>query len=253
MERLRSAIIWSVASTIGLTAAWAQHVGVIRTGPTFRPPVNASAYGNILFPGGIPSHPQRLGATIQGYPTHSTGYPAGSPPDAGHRGRPLVVPYGVPVFFGGGGYSYPYPYQQQAAPNVTVVIPQQSTPSVIINHNYVADSARPEMRDYSKEDLPEAKPSSGMRVYEAPTSSSSPGENQARSRRAASDDRPTIYLIALSDSAVHSAIGYWIEGETLHYVTPQGSVNRVSLERLDKDLTMQLNRERKVDFELKKN
>jgi hypothetical protein len=169
------------------------------------------------------------------------------------RGRTVVVPYGIPIYYGG-DFGYGYNYQQPSS-NVTVVIPQQPTPSVVINQNFVPETANPVLRDYS-EDASEPK-SSGMKVYGGkPRSTTDDGVEapapQAKAPvRTPADDRPTIYLIALKDSSVHSAIGYWIENGTLHYVTPQGSVNRVSLGMVDRDLSDQLNRERKVEFTLK--
>jgi hypothetical protein len=133
----------------------------------------------------------------------------------------------------------------QAGQSITVIVPQQPTPSVIINHNYVPETAKPVMRDYSKEDLPE----SGVRVYEAP-GSKTPSE-PARRSAAPLEDRPTIYLIALKDSSVQSAIGYWSERGVLHYVTPSGVVNHVSLDQVDRSLTNQLNSERNLEFSLK--
>jgi hypothetical protein len=79
----------------------------------------------------------------------------------------------------------------------------------------------------------------------------SPAQQAKAQARPPADDRPTIFLIALKDSSVNSAIGYWIESGTLHYVTPQGSVNRVSLGMVDRELSEQLNNERKVEFTLK--
>jgi hypothetical protein len=82
-------------------------------------------------------------------------------------------------------------------------------------------------------------------------SGDAPAPQAKAQARPPADDRPTIFLIALKDSSVHSAIGYWIESGTLHYVTPQGSVNRVSLGMVDRELSEQLNNERKVEFTLK--
>ncbi|MBI1895300.1 MAG: hypothetical protein HYZ57_10540 [Acidobacteria bacterium] len=257
--KLRSCAIAVLLAPVALLG---QHVGVINTGPTMRPPANAFPFGNILFPAGIPNtissqtHASRLGATISGFPPY-TGAPARgvfSGRRGGLGGRTVVVPYAYPVFVGGGFYDYAPP---QPASNITVVVPQQPAPSVIINHNYTPETAEPVMRDYSNTELPESassRSSSGMRVYEAPVAPAA--EPERRPGRAASaprpdEDRPTIYLIALNDGTVYSAIGYWAEGETLHYVTPQGSLNRVSLDRIDRATTAQLNRERNVDFDAK--
>jgi hypothetical protein len=218
--------------------------------------------GNILFPGGVTSFPNtapvqlpdpRFGSIIPNYPPRQ--------PDGGFRGgrgRTVAIPYAVPVYvgggYGGGGYGYDYAPQQPAA-NVTVVIPQQPTPQVIINHNYTPETANPVMRDYSNSNLPEASPRSPeVQIYTAPT----PGRGeepqpraQTRQSVAPADDKPNIYLIALKDGTVRSAIGYWSEDGVLHYVTPQGSINRFSLSFLDTATTEQLNRERGLEWELR--
>src|SRR4051812_46815125 len=94
---------------------------------------NMAPYGNILFPGGRPSFPSQLGATVRGTPY---GYGRGVAGGGAHLGGPgrhqqtVVVPYAYPVFYGGGygggydgGYGYDG-YTQQAPPtNVTVVVP----------------------------------------------------------------------------------------------------------------------------------
>jgi hypothetical protein len=244
MKRLAVLTVWMLASVM-----FAQHAPLINTGPLMQPPANAYPFGNILFPGGIPQHPQNLGTSVSGILPHNYGM---RPNDRGRGGNgrinTVVVPYAVPFF----DNSYYAP--QPPPPNITVVIPQQPTPSVVINQNFTPDTAKPLMRDYSESDLPESNTSnSSVRVYEAPMRSGGTN-NQPRSTAARPpvDDKPTIYLIALKDSSIHSAIGYWVEDGTLHYVTPQGTANRVTLDRVDKDLTDQLNRERHVDFTLNK-
>jgi len=111
----------------------------------------------------------------------------------------------------------------------------------------------------------------GLRVYEtprrveapAPAAAPVPGAATAPAVAAAvpvaaagsagapRDDRPTIYLIALKDTTVRQAIGYWIEGENLAYVTPRAAINRITLDQVDRELSVQLNAERKLDFDLK--
>jgi hypothetical protein len=243
MKRLAVFTILMSASVM-----FAQHAPLINTGPLMHPPANAFPFGNILFPGGIPQHPQNLGTSVSGILPHNYGFRPNNRGGAseGHV-RTVVIPYAVPFYD-------PYYAPQQQPPNVTVVVPQQPTPSVVINQNFTPDTAKPLMRDYSENDLPESNaPNSSVRVYEAPMRSGGTN-NQPRSAtpRAPVDDKATIYLIALKDSTIHSAIGYWVEDGTLHYVTPQGTANRVTLDRVDKELTDQLNRERHVDFTLNK-
>ena len=234
--------------------AFAQHLNVMSPVRSMPPPVNALPFGNILFPGGMPSsHAGQLAGTISG----SIPY-VGTSPNLGGYGRPgfgggggrfrtTVVPYAVPVFVGGGyGGYYQDPYAAPQ-PNVTVVIPQQPTPSVVINQHYTPpETPKPVLRDYSRSDLPE---SGGLRVYEGSKSVPAPAPDAPV--RALADDKPTIYLIALKDSTVRQAIGYWLEDETtLKYVTPKGTINRISIDQVDRETSVQLNAERKLEFDL---
>jgi hypothetical protein len=58
------------------------------------------------------------------------------------------------------------------------------------------------------------------------------------------------YLIAYKDHTVYSALAYWIEGETLHYVTMQNTHNQASLALIDLDQTTTLNSDRSVPFSI---
>ena len=62
----------------------------------------------------------------------------------------------------------------------------------------------------------------------------------------------TIYLIAMQDHSIVAAIGYWVEGDTLNYITQDGNQNRVSMALVDRDFSKQLNDERHVEFKLPK-
>jgi hypothetical protein len=233
--------------------ALGQHLNTMSPVRPMPPPANALAYGNILFPGGI-SHPQRLGGTISGSIPY-TGVPRpidrgiggrpgyGGPYGPGGRNRTVVVPYAVPVYAGGFGYAdYGMAPQQ---PNITVVVPQQPTPSVIINQHYTPqEAANPVLRDYSSTELPE----SGVKVYEA-TPRKKEESRPAPARTSVQDQEPTIYLIALKDTTVRQAIGYWVDDSTLHYVTPKASINHISMDMVDRETTVRLNAERKLDFD----
>jgi hypothetical protein len=215
-----------------------------------------SGFGNILFPGtGNPppltpfnrfpvnpflsprsSFADRLGATISGSPGY-TGAPVG------RRHGKFAVPVPYPVFFG--GYES-YPYQQQ--PNVTVVYPAPSgyaaaPPQVTINQNFGPETARPRIREYGPSTAgpsAAAEPEeTGVRVYDAPIRQSAPP-----------DEDQVLFLIALKDSSVYSAVGYWVQGEVLHYITPQGKHNQVSLSLVDREISNRLNQGRKVEFRL---
>jgi len=64
------------------------------------------------------------------------------------------------------------------------------------------------------------------------------------------EPKATVYLLAFKNGTIYPAYGYWIEGDTLHYITPQGTHNRASASLLDRDFSKQLNRERNVEFQL---
>jgi hypothetical protein len=198
-----------------------------------------SPYGNILYPGGAPStHPMALGASVAGIPYPGVGPPVG-PAGPGGRPRTIVVPYAVPVY--AGGY-YGYGYAQQAQPNITVVMPQQPAPSVIINNHYGSDPGRPVTTAETQADR------GGLKVYEPPSAAREPVAKPAGSL--VREDKPNIYLIALKDGTVRQAIGYWSKNGALHFVTPSANVQQVSLNEVDRDATTKLNADRKLDFDL---
>lgn len=49
------------------------------------------------------------------------------------------------------------------------------------------------------------------------------------------------FFIALKDHWIHTAVAYWVQGKTLHYITPSMSHNQVSVELVDPQLTARLN------------
>ena len=117
---------------------------------------------------------------------------------------------------------------------------------MVINQNFAPDaSAQPIIREYAPDG------NGGIRVY-GPQSppypryqSGAPVESQA----AAPPENPT-YLIAFKDHTIYAAVAYWVEGQTLHYVTNQNTHNQVSLDLVDRELTDRLNRERDIEFRL---
>jgi hypothetical protein len=60
--------------------------------------------------------------------------------------------------------------------------------------------------------------------------------------------RPTIYLIAFKDHRIMQALGYWIEGTMLHYVSVEYAFNHASISLIDSDLSQRLNHERGIEF-----
>jgi len=68
--------------------------------------------------------------------------------------------------------------------------------------------------------------------------------------RAASSDSPALYLIAFQNQEIRAAIAYWVDGSTLHYVNPQHEEKQAPLDSVDRQLSVRLNRERRVQFSL---
>lgn len=58
------------------------------------------------------------------------------------------------------------------------------------------------------------------------------------------------YLIAYKNHAVYSALAYWVEDKTLHYVTTQNTHNQASLDLIDLTLTKSLNQRNDVPFSI---
>jgi hypothetical protein len=171
----------------------------------------------VALPGNItdPGFAARLGATVAGTYNAGGGF-------RGHRGV-VYVPYIYPAY---GGYINPYPQQM---PSVVVIqqppVQQyQPTPQVVIN-NY----ADPNVKAYEP-----------VTTYQAPSR-----------QPVVSAPDPAYYLIAFKDNTIYSAVAYWVEGDTLHYVTSGNVRNQVSLDLIDADLTQRLNIDRNVDVRLK--
>ena len=262
MIRMRPLICSAVFLAVSLSA-FAQNRGGTGSGQVFQPRVYVGAqttqyrtygsptgFGNVLFPGtGSPppagaafttfpfSTPttfvERLGSSISG-----SGY-TGVGPGYGHRrrgGGGGVVAY--PVYIGGGGFygdyadQYANAPQQQLPANITIVMPpqQQGAPMVL---QYPPDQAQ----GPAAEAAPSAN--SNIQVYQAPTAP----------RPEPSDDQ-VLFFIALKDSSVYTAVAYWVEDGTLHYITPQGRHNQVSLDLVDRPTSTKLNEGRKVEFRL---
>ena len=151
--------------------------------------------------------------------------------------QPVLVPFAYPVYVGdlggygynGNGYGGPgYGY----APDPP---PQPQGPQVVINQNFIP--AAPAMRDYTDDS------SASTHVYQAP--GREPVDTSA-------EEGTSYYLIAFKDHSIYSAFAYWVEGDTLHYVTPQRVHNQASLSLVDRELTDKLNRDRNLQVKLPK-
>ncbi|MBI2679433.1 MAG: hypothetical protein HYX25_00320 [Candidatus Solibacter usitatus] len=216
-------------------AAAAQHRGggSFSTAPSARP-VQASprsnygslgGFGNVLYPG--KGHapgtyiPSNSGTIQQGRFRRPVTYPV-------IVGGYYPYGYGFGGYYDGGYGGYPYPGDPSA-------YAAQPAPQVIINQNFVPDRANPLVREYA--------PDTGMetiRTYDAP----------GRAPAASTEEPAAYYLLAFKDSSVYSAFAYWVEGDTLHYVTSDRIHNQASLNLVDRELTERLNRDRNMQVRL---
>ena len=209
---------------------------------TGQPPPNGFISGRVLFPGtgGPPGSPlsitdttfaSRLGSTVSGLNDRQF--------RRFHR-RPDVGAYAYPVYIGGygdygNGYGYGYPPADQS--NETAAYPPQQAPQVIINQNFIPEHATPVVREYGED------ASGGIHIYEAPS---------REAEEAQADENTSYYLLAFKDHSIYSAFAYWVEGDTLHYVTPQRVHNQASLDLVDRELTEKLNRNHRMQVKLPK-
>jgi hypothetical protein len=183
------------------------------------PHVGAPGFGNILHPG-TPS-PLTVYGVNRGVRRGGSGYSAG-------------YISGYPLYVGG---TYVPAYSSSYAPDYssqTQLNPQQQyapAPPVVINQ-YFGPPATPE-------------PVTGS--FYQPYSQREP---QAQAEADAAPAANKYYLLAFKDHSVYSALAYWVEDKTLHYVTPQNTHNQASLDLVDVDFTKRLNQDRAVPFSI---
>ena len=200
--------------------------------PSGLPPSQAGGgFGRLIYSGtGGPPWTRR-----PGFPP-TAGRPPYAPPVVFHpyHNNGIVVPF--PVYYGG----YYYPYDAPLAPPQGYesdygYSAQQPAPVVILNQNFRPDNAY-------------QPPPYGSAPPQAPAPP--PAADQNQNPPAGGDTSSIIFLIALKDHTIFPAVAYWVEGDTLNYITAQGVRNRVSLDLVDRDFSMQLNKERSLDFAL---
>jgi hypothetical protein len=179
-----------------------------------------------------PGFARSLGGIVSGTRPYT-----GAPYGRSRYNRGYYTPAAYPVFVGG----YYSDYSQQPPANVTIINQQPAPPQIIINNQAAppAETAKPVIREYGPDSW---KDSEGVRVYQAPSATSAAPEDAA--------SRATIYLIAFRDGAIYPALAWWIEGDTLHYVTAQGKPNKATLSLIDREFSERLNRERGIEFRL---
>ena len=191
-----------------------------------------AGFGRLIYPGtGAPvavRNPRLPGSPLVAAPV----------PQVPHRshGYAVAVPY--PVFYGPGYYDYDAPAapmasdSQYSAQYSNGYDQTTQPPVVIINQYFRPDTANPVMHDYSNVPLPEPQ-------------AASPGDSTGNT-----SDQQVMFLIAMKDHTIYPAIAYWVDGDTLNYITVQGAKNSVSLDLVDRDFSKQINKDRKVEFGL---
>ena len=157
------------------------------------------------------------------YPVYFAGYyPNPFYDGSGYATAPAPPPDG---YVSGPGYYGNDPSQGGAQPGY----PAPGYPSVIVNPNYTPETANPVLRDYSY--IPDTVP-------------------QQDSQSTAANPPSVFFLIALKDHTIYPAIAYWVEDNTLNYISQQGVRNSVPLDQVDRAFSTQLNKERNIDFAL---
>jgi hypothetical protein len=214
-----------------------------------------AGFGRMINPGGVSAGPGggpgagfgRLIYPGTGGPVTARGVRPGGyvrPPAVVHPQNhvgAVIVPY--PVFYGGDYYGYDAP----PAPNAGGYYydpsgARQDSPVVIINQSYQPDTVNPSFQDYSNTQLPPP----ALRRRDNP----SQPDNGAAAQANPPDDQPSVYLIALKDHTIFAAIGYWVDGDTVNYITQDNVHNRVAMDLIDRAFTKQLNDERHIDLRL---
>lgn len=193
-------------------------------------------FGRLIYPGTGGPLAARPSGRVRG-----AGYIA--PPSVAHQshGAAVIVPY--PVYYGGGYYGYDAPPAPYAGGYYTDPSgAQQSAPAVIINQGFVPDTANPTFQDYSNVQLP---PPTLKRYDNTSQPYADPSVQMPNDKPS-----PSVYLIALKDHTIYAAIGYWVDGQTLHYITQENVHKKLTLDLVDRDFTKQLNEERHVDLTL---
>lgn len=196
-------------------------------------------YGNVVFPG--TGHAPAGGFTGSNYMRAGGVYNGGGAPAHPQHRRSSVVLY--PVLYPAGAYDPAYSGDQSQA-----AADPNGTPSVVINQNFVPQQGNPVVREYDSDAPPDQ--ASGMRMYQNSSHPYDDAQSGASGRHIANDDEPTLYLIAFKDHSIIQALGYWMEGGALHYVSVERTLNQVSMDLIDRDLSQRLNDERGVQFKL---
>ena len=145
--------------------------------------------------------------------------------------RPTRFPR-FPYF--GGVYSAPvFPYPSYNAPFPSI---QQVNAPAVVMLSPLPDPQAPRA------------PEDTVKIYSNPVKMQEPDPAPApptmRSPLAKQTSGQTIYLIALKDETVATAIAYWTDSNQLKYITPDRKQKQTPVSNIDVSLTVRLNEER---------
>jgi hypothetical protein len=130
-------------------------------------------------------------------------------------------PYDYPSY---ASYSYPSSYQ-----NANYAYPPAQPTTVIVQQP--VQSVNPNIREYDQY---------GQEIRRGQAAGGAPAANGS-----------PVYLIAFNDHVIRAAAAYWVAGNTLHYVTLDHQEHQAAMDSVDRAMSDQLNRERRVQFSLK--
>jgi hypothetical protein len=194
-------------------------------------------------------------ATLAAQPG-SLSKPLGNVPTVGALGGPFLAP-AKPL--GGIATSNKKPVKSTGYVGPVYYIPNAfgSSFPYVDSSSSVYPDATPASTSYSAQ--PNGQPIV-INQYFVTKGSSIPGQPEPAA--APEPDQPVVnpgdpltppasyYLIAYKDHSVYSALAYWVEGDTLHYVTTQNTHNQASLSLIDVDQSYKLNSDRSVPFSI---
>ena len=150
------------------------------------------------------------------------------PSEHPHRfGTGVVIPYFIPYPVPSGAEAYP---EAEAPGAATYQNSPESQPLAIPPGNWAPPLIGPTHREENLQPVPNLQ--------------------TASARPDAPDPTQIVFLIALKNHWVYTAIAYWLQGPILHYITPQGVHNQVSLSLIDFRTSTKLNAGRPGEFAL---
>jgi hypothetical protein len=145
-----------------------------------------------------------------------------------------------PVYVGAGYDLYAQPVPN--VPQVTVINEPAPPPQIIIHQTFLGQPGQTTVTETAGG----TQESASVRVYTAPAAV----PEAARAEKEPEDEEETtVYYLVFRDHLIEPAVGYWVDGETLHYITTRNKHRAVPMDKLDRATTNRLNRNRGVLFE----